>query len=228
MGIGFAVPSNMVRVMLSAFEQGKKNITHPWLGISSQEITPELAASMNMAQPSGLLVNEINPASPAVKAGLHIGDVITSVNGRTIEDSDSLHYRIATLPVGSNANLGILRKGQKLEISVTLVAPPENPPRESTSVTGRNPLAGAVIENLSPAVIEESGLHSIERGVVVRSVKEGIAANVGIQPGDVILSINGTKVVSVGEVMSAVDRPASSWRLSVQRGDNTMTIMVGG
>jgi serine protease Do len=229
LGIGFAVPSNIVRVMIDAVAQGRKSIVHPWLGIEGQDVTPEIAASLNMAQPSGMLVNQLSPASPAAKAGLRVGDVIMSVNGHVIEDTEAFRYRIATQSVGSTAELGILRKSEKLTLSVPLIAPPEDMPRDETMVTGHSPLQGAVIANLSPAVIEETGLRGLSRGVVIKDVKENSAADgVGLQPGDVILSINGAKTGSVKEVLDALHQQTRRWRLSIQRGEGTITLMVGG
>jgi serine protease Do len=228
-GIGFAVPSNMVRVVLNAVEHGQKSIVRPWIGIEGQAVTAELASGLNMAQPTGLLVNKIHPASPAAKAGVQAGDVITALNGRAVEDAEAFRYRLATMSVGTSVDFSLLRKGQKLDVAVRLIAPPEDPPRQKTRVSGLNPLGGAEIENLSPAVSEETGIHNLEHGVLVSDVKEGAAAsNVGLRPGDVILSINGTKITDVTTAMAAIKLPARSWRMTIQRGDEKMTIMVGG
>jgi serine protease Do len=228
-GIGFAVPSNMVRVVLNAVEKGQKNIVRPWIGIEGQQVTPELAAGLNMSQPSGLLVNKINPASPAAKAGVQAGDVIIAINNRSVDDAETFRYRLATTPVGSDVKFSLLRKGQKLEVTARLVAPPEDPPRQKTRVTGLNPLGGAEIQNLSPAVSEEIGLHNLERGVVVTDVKPGAAAsNLGLEPGDVVVSINGTKIADVNTAVATVKSATRSWRLVLQRGDEKMTLVVGG
>lgn len=228
-GIGFAVPSNIVRVVLNAVEKGQKNIVRPWIGIEGQAVTAELAASLNMAQPTGLLVNSINPASPAAKAGVQAGDVITAINGRAVEDAEAFRYRLATMQVGTAVDFSLLRKGQKLDVAVRLIAPPENPPRQKTVVKGLNPLGGAEIQNISPAVMEEMGLRTIERGVVVSDVKPGAAAaNIGLQPGDVILSINGNKISDVETALGVVRTQARGWRMVFQRGEQKLTIMVGG
>ena len=229
LGIGFAVPSNMVRVVLSAVEQGKKNIVRPWLGVEGQKVTQELAESLNLPQPSGLLVDHLHSSSPAKKSGLQVGDVIISVNGRVVEDQEAFHYRIATLTVGSSVTLGVQRKGQKIDIPVTLIMPPEDPPREDTKVTGRNPLSGATIENLSPAVIEETGIHGVDQGVVISEIKDGSdAATVGLQKGDLIIAINNVKIQNVSDAVKLVKQTPGGWRVSIQRGMNTLTIMVGG
>jgi serine protease Do len=229
LGIGFAVPSNMVRVVLNGVAQGAKALVHPWTGIEGQEVTAELGASLAMAQPKGMLVNRTYPDSPAAKAGLRAGDVIVSVNGRAVDDPESFRYRITTLPVGSSTELGVVRKGEKLTINVQLIAPPENPPRDKTEITGRNPLTGATLANLSPAVAEEIGMREASQGVIVLGVKDDtLAANLGIQPGDIILRVNDAKIATVAEAVAAMKVPARGWHIAIQRGGSTLNIMVGG
>ncbi len=228
-GIGFAVPSNMVRALINAVAQGIKTVVRPWTGVGGQEVTPALASSLSMSQPSGMLVNDLHSLSPARKAGLRIGDVVTSVNNRTVDGPDAFQYRIATLPIGSMADLGIMRQGQKSDIQINLIAPPEDPPREQTIVGGRNPLTGATIANLSPALGEEMNIHSIERGAVVISLKDNtLAVSIGLQIGDVITAVNDEKVDSVSTALAAVNASTKGWRVQIKRGDNTLTIMVSG
>lgn len=227
-GIGFAVPSNMVRVVINAVAEGKKTITRPWLGIGGQNITPDLAASMNIAEPSGVLVNEVHNSSPAGKAGLKVGDLITSVNGRSIEDGEAFRYRIATLPIGSDVTLGINRKGEKLTIATKPIAPPEDPPRDKSTITGRNPLSGATLQNLSPAVAEETGVRDADEGVIVTDIKDNsIAASINLHRNDIIVAINNAKPTSVAEVKDAIAKNQGRWRFSIKRGAKVFTILVG-
>lgn len=229
MGIGFAIPSNMVRVVLDSVAAGRKALVRPWTGIGGQEITSDVAASLNLAKPVGLLVNEIYPASPAQKAGLKVGDVIMAVNGKEVEDQAAFRYRIATIPVGSDIALEIARAGQKQNITFKLIAPPEDPPREETRIKGNNPLSGAVVANLSPAVSEEVGLRNAARGVVVLKLAEdAVASNLGLQPGDIIQSVNGHEIKSVKDAQEAVQKQARGWRINIRRGDNDIRLMVGG
>jgi Do/DeqQ family serine protease len=230
LGIGFAIPSNMVRAVVSAVTTGQKNVVRPWTGIEGQEVTPEAAASLNMPRPSGVLVNNLRAGSPAQETGIKIGDVIMTVNGKNVEDPAAFRYRIATLPVGSEAALEIMRKGQRLNLSMKLIAPPENPPREETRVTGKNPLAGAVIANVSPAVSEEIGLRGIDHGVVVlRLSEESTAAGLGFHPGDIVQRINGVDISTVRDVMGVLrERVNGGWRIVLRRGDNVINLMVGG
>ena len=215
LGIGLRCQSNLVRVVLNGVEAGQKNIVHPWLGVEGQALTPALAASLGMAQPAGLLVNSLHAGSPAEQAGLRAGDVIVAVDGHAVEDPEAFHYRVATLPVGGEATFGVLRRGQRLEVRVALIAPPETTPRDTTTVTGRNPLSGATLENMSPAVSEETGIHGVDRGAVVINVQNGsVAARVGLQPGDMMVSINGTKIATVRDAVAAVRSATGGWRLS--------------
>jgi len=229
MGIGFAIPSNMVRTVTEAVASGRKYVVRPWTGIEGQEVTPDVAASLGLASPSGVLVNGVHPAGPAQRAGLKRGDVIAAVNGKAVEDPSAFRYRIATMAVGTEATLDVLRGGKKQTVSFKLIAPPEDPPRDETTVKGNNPLAGAVIANLSPAVNEERGFRGMDKGVVVINVADdGPAARLGFRPGDVIQNINGAAVATVKDVLAAVQKPARGWKLGIRRGDDIVNLMVGG
>ena len=229
MGIGFAIPSNMARLLMNAATQGKTRLTHPWIGIEGQGVTQDIALSLGMAQPSGYLVKSLHPASPALRAGLKSGDVIVAVNGHEVEDPETFHYRITAMPVGATADLGIVRQGQKSTLHVEMIAPPEDPPRHETWVTGQNPMAGAKIANLSPALSEELGLQGTPHGVVVTQVKEGsVASRLGLHAGDILIAINTTKIPTVADALESLQESPRNWRLTLRRNGNDITMMVGG
>jgi serine protease Do len=229
MGIGFAIPSNMVRAIVKAVTDGKKSIVRPWTGIEGQEVTSELAASLNLKQPIGMLINDIHPSSPAHKAGLKVGDVIMGVNGKLVEDPEAFRYRIATLSVGAIAHLEVMRHGEKLsDVRMELVAPPEDMPRKETAITGANPLSGATIANLSPALAEELGLRHVEKGVVITKVSGGVSARLGLQPGDFVVAVNRIEVKSVAEVQKLTSQKQRQWSLTIRRGDQVVNLVVGG
>lgn len=230
LGIGFAVPSNMVRTVLAAQASGQRRVVRPWTGIEGQDITPDVASSLSLPTPNGFLVNALSLASPAKHAGLKVGDVIIALNGKPIEDSAAFRYRIATMPLETETVLEVMRKGQKTGVTFKLIAPPENTPRDETRVKGRNPLNGAVIANLSPAVSEELGLHGVDSGVVVLRLEDGAAASsLGFEPGDMIQRINGTDMKAVSDVLEALQKPSSrGWSVVLRRGDNVINLMVGG
>ena len=224
-GIGFAIPSNMVRTVIDA---SGKTIVRPWLGANGQPVTPDIAASVGLARPAGVLVNEIYPGGPADRAGLKVGEVVTQVNGREIDDAEGLRYRIATLPIGGAATLTVQRQGKERSLPVTLAAPPETPRRDLTTLAGREPLAGATVGNLSPAFAEEIGFEGPPRGVIVVEVTRGSpAANIRIQPGDIVAQINGRDITDVKQLQTLLGE-TRSWRIAIKRGGETLTVSING
>lgn len=230
MGIGFAVPSNMVRAVLASVETTGRLI-RPWLGITGQVVTADLADSLGLDRPGGVLVAQIRPGSPAARAGIETGDVLLAVNGREIENFDGLFYRLATLPVGSETTLSVIRRGAALELPVTVELPPEDPPRQTATLQGRNPFAGAVVANLSPALVEEIGYSgSVDRGVVVLHVQANSpAARTGLRPHDVLVRIDGRAVTDVDGLHDLLRRGGNRpWDVVIRRGDQTLEATLRG
>ncbi len=166
-GIGFAIPANMVRGVIDAARHGG-HITRPWLGASGQTVTPELARSLQLPLPEGVLIKDVAPGGPAAAAGLRDGDVVLSVGGHDVASPDELRFRIATLPIDARADLALWRNGGQRALIVALTAPPETPPRDITVLDGREPFGGATVANLNPAFDAELGLDDSATGVIVR------------------------------------------------------------
>lgn len=228
LGIGFAIPSNMVRTVVEAVANGGK-LVRPWLGVDGQPVTADIASSLGLGRPAGVLVNAVDPKSAAAKAGLRVGDVITAINGRTVDDPEALKFRIATLPVGGQAALTVTRGGSVRQVAFKVTAPPEDPPRDTTPLNGRQPLAGATVANLSPALAEEIGFSGTAVGVVILEVaRNSPAARLGVQPGDVVLRIDDREVSGVAQLDRLLSRPQQSWRVTVRRGDQVLTSVVAG
>jgi serine protease Do len=155
---------------------------------------------------------------------LRIGDVITAVDGREVDDDEALRFRVATLRIGSTAQLTIQRQGRPMTLTVQLQAPPENPPREQSLLAGPSPFAGAVVVNLSPALVEELGLRVSPRGVMVLEIQRGSTANrVGILPGDVLLQVNGRDVQTVSQIREISAQKQQRWRFSMRRNGQVVT-----
>jgi Do/DeqQ family serine protease len=227
-GIGFAIPSAMVKVVLASITSGGK-IQHPWLGGDGQAVTSEMFQQLHLSRPMGVLVNSVQAGGPAEQAGLKVGDVVIAVNGREVEDPEGLRFRIATLPVGSVAQLTVNRAGQEKILTVKLTPPPDRPERDTSELGGRTPFTGATVANMNPALAEEMGLQSADPGVVVVKVRPGTIANrLQIQPGDMILRINGRPVANVAELKTALAQTPKSWSLTIRRGGETMTVTIGG
>ena len=226
-GIGFAIPSTLVKAVLAGISQGGKMV-RPWLGAGGQAVTQEIAQSLKLARPAGVLINQIAKDGPAARAGIRLGDVVTAVQGREVDDPEALRFRLATLPIGSDAHLTVLRDGAERAIDVRLTAPPEDPPRDTAEISGANPLAGATIANLNPALAEEIGLPTGAGGVVVLGLRGGsIAQRLGLQAGDILLAINARKVTSVAEARRLLGA-SGDWRVTLERDGQTLTLMIGG
>lgn len=224
-GIGFAIPSNMVGSVINAAISGIE-IQRPWLGASGQLVTAALAESLGLEKPGGVVVTDIYPDGPADRAGLKTGDIITGFDGRAVDDPQSLLYRIAIRPVGETADLEVIRSGTTLQLSIELQVAPETPPRNITDVAGRNPLTGARIANLSPALAGELGFDAFayQKGVIILAVARFSPAQQSrVRPGDVVLDVNGSPVGSVEDLIRLLDA-SQQWQITLRRGDKKLTI----
>ncbi len=216
-GIGFAIPANMVRAVIAGIVQGGR-LVRPWLGVSGQAVTAEIAASLRLERPGGVLISELHPGSPVAEAGVRPGDVVLAIGDREVANAQALRYRVATLSIGETATLRLWRKGRELEIEVSLIAPPEDPPRDTTELRGQNPLAGAVVVNVSPALAEELGLDDDRPGVMVlETLRGGTGRRLGFRPGDRVLEVNGVTVRSVRELRETLAAENRRWRIAIER-----------
>jgi serine protease Do len=225
-GIGFAIPANMVKTVIAAEKNGGK-LVRPWIGATGQPVTQDLAEGLGLERPSGVIINGVYPGGPAAEAGLDVGDVVIAVNGREVDDPEALRFRLATLPIGGTADVTVLRDGQERHLAVPLVAAPEMPPRNETLIGGRNPLSGATVANLSPALAEELSLNGAWQGIIILAMERGaIAARAGLRPGDVLLEINGEAVAEVGDLVEALDRATDRWEITFRREGRVRTIVI--
>ena len=199
-GVGFAIPANMVsRVVESALTDGK--VIRPWFGASGQTVTADIADSLGLERPSGVLINSLYDGGPADESGLEIGDVVLEIEGREVVDPKSLASRLATRPVGGTATLLVYRNGRTNTVDIALRAAPEDPPRNITTLAN-GVFAGATIANLSPALAEELGMgHAMMSGVIVLEVeRRSQAARLGLRPGDLFVAINDETIEDVATV----------------------------
>ena len=119
-GIGFAIPANMVRVVVASAKGGGGAVKRPWLGAKLQDVTPEIADSLGLKRPTGALVASVSDGSPAAQAGLKTGDLIVAIDGVTVDDPNAFDYRFATKALGGTAQIGVLRQGREMTIAVAL------------------------------------------------------------------------------------------------------------
>lgn len=232
LGIGFAIPSEMVASVIAAYKAGQVTengqIRRPWIGMTAQDLTADIAATLGLAPSSGALVSALHEKSPAKSAGVMVGDVITSVDGHKIGDAAELRFRLATIALGETADLGINRKGQSQSVTMKLVAPPEEPARATRTIDSDTPMNGATLMNLNPAVEIELGLKNAPlQGVVIAALKNGSVASRFLNVGDVVLEINGITIDTVKAVEPALAKPtAKGWFFRILTGGQQRTLMV--
>ena len=226
-GIGFAVPINMVRTIVRSAVTGKP-LVRPWLSLRATAVTADVASAVGLSRPGGILVESVHPDGPAAGAGIQRGDVIVAINGKPVDDLHGLRFRLATRDIGETVGVGIVRNGEPVTLSFRLIPPPEIPPRNQTVLEGRHPLAGAQIVNISPAVAEEHGLDEGLQGVLVTGVSRGSwASRIGLRNGDIVLGVNGEKAGTVAEVRRLTSAPQEVWRLEILRGQRVLRVEVG-
>ena len=227
-GIGFAIPSNMVRAVLDGGGAGSR-VVRPWFGANGQTVTTELAPTLGLTRPQGVVLTDIHPGGPAAAAGLRTGDVVLQIEGRPVDDAEALKFRFATQPLGTAVRVVYLRDGRERSAAVAAAPPPENPPRAETTLAGEQPLAGATIANLSPALAEEIGYDGAPRGVVILLVRRGtIAQRLGFASGDVVISVNDQAIDNVDRLQRLVTRRNAPWKLTIRRGGRVLNATFNG
>jgi Do/DeqQ family serine protease len=228
-GIGFAIPVNMVKSVVAAAKSGGKEMHRPWLGASLQNVSRDIAESLGLDRPAGALVAEVDPRGPAAAGGLKRGDVIVAIDGQAVQDSGGVGYRLGARPLGGVASLSVRRDGKAVAVSLNLIAAPENPPRNLVKLKGACPLAGASVVNISPATVEEFSIANAREGVAVIDVDEGgAAAMVGFQKGDIVLSLSGEKIGATADLERLCAQHPYVWKLSINRGGQVITSVIGG
>jgi Do/DeqQ family serine protease len=227
-GIGFAIPANMVRVVVASAKSGGKAVKRPWLGARLQTVTPEIAETLGLKLPNGALVASVTPGSPAARGGLKLSDLIVAIDGQSIDDLNAFDYRFATRPLGGTAQLDIQRNGKPVKLTVPLETAPDTG-RDEIVIKSRSPFQGAKVANISPAVADELHLDASTEGVVVTDLAEdGTAANVGFQKGDIILAVNNQKIAKTSDLEKATRESARLWRIVVVRGGQQINVTLGG
>ena len=227
-GIGFAIPANMVRVVVASAKSGGKAVRRPWLGARLQAVTPEIAETLGLPRPAGAVVTNVAPHSPAAKAGMKVSDLIVSIDGQDVDDPNGFDYRFATRPLGGTAEVSVRRQNVVIKLKVPLEVAPDTG-RDEIELKSRSPFQGARVANISPALADELRLDSNVEGVVVVSVGEnGLASNVGFQKGDVIVAVNGKTISKTSDLERATSEPARLWRITIIRGGQRINVTLGG
>jgi serine protease DegQ len=217
-GIGFAVPVNIARsVMNQLLEYGE--IRRGRLGVYIQSVTPELAEALGLGVQEGAVVTQVEPDSPAARAGLEVGDVVVELDGDPVVSGADLRTRVALAPVGTTVTLGVMRDGRRREARAVV----EEGPTSARGSEAIERLQGVELRDLAPG---DPGYGSV-RGVLVAAVAPGSrAARSGLQPGDIVTAVNRTPVSSITELSAALAAAPDAVALSIARGEQRLFIVV--
>jgi Do/DeqQ family serine protease len=227
-GIGFAIPSAMVRVVVASAQNGGKTVRRPWFGASLQPLSKDIADSLGLDRPSGALVADVHAKSPADAAGLRRGDIITAVDSLGVDDPEAFGFRLGTRKLGGSAAVTVLRNGKPMTLNVAMRQAPEIPAREEIKLTGRSPFEGATVSNYSPAVAEEIGVEGVIEGVVITDVEDNsTAARVNLKKGDVVVEVNNSRISRTKDLEEAASTRPRSWRLTIRRSGQVIQTVLG-
>ena len=217
-GIGFAVPSNMVRTVIAGALTGSQ-IVRPWVGLMGHNVTNDLADTIGLDRPAGVIVTRVYEGGPADQAGVRKGDVILSIGNRTVHDVNAFRFRIATAELGGQTAITVWRAQAKISLNMPLARAPEEPARDVTLLRERHPLAGATVANLSPALALEIDRPDAWDGVVVTTIARGSPAHrLRFRVGDIILRINDAEVSDVDQLEALLEEAAGTWSITINRG----------
>jgi Do/DeqQ family serine protease len=222
-GVGFAIPSEMVRRVVEGAVSGGR-VIRPWAGIRGQTVDADVARGLNLPKPGGVLIAAIEQGGPADRAGLRRGDVVIGLGGAEINDDQTLRFLAATRRPGEVVDIVWLRNGQQKQGKVKLEAPSETPVRDPKTIVGQNSFAGVSVITINPAVADERGLDPFSKGVLVVAVdRTGEAARAGFQPGDLILEVAGKPISNSEELVRALPSSGRPGQVTIERQGKRIT-----
>lgn len=226
-GIGFAIPINMAKVVVAQLRDSGK-VVRGWIGVYVQQITPEIAESINLQNHQGALVADVTPGGPAEKAGVQRGDIIVEFNGNAIQDMQELPKSVASYAPGTSTQLKVFRNGETKTLNIKLGELPEEIAESSRKLTGKavEQGLGLVVQEISPQV-QRMFQTDIREGVIITNVEPGSTAeNAGLEPGDVIMEINKNKIANIDNYKKSMDSisPGQNVLFLIQRGSNTIYV----
>ncbi|HAJ27136.1 MAG TPA: peptidase [Syntrophus sp. (in: bacteria)] len=223
-GIGFALPISMAKNILPDLKS-KGKVSRGWMGVSVQDITEEMAKSLQLKDRRGAIVSEVFKGDPAERAGIRAGDIVTEINGKKIKDTHELLLSIASFHVGDKVSIKVIRDGREMIFQV-MVVERKDQPEVAAAKGGAYEQFGLAVEDITPEIARYLGIPK-KTGIIVVRVQSGSPADeMGIQPQDIILQVNKTKIASVKEYMNEVNKKSNkgSIMLLIKRGQATFFV----
>jgi Do/DeqQ family serine protease len=221
-GVGFAVPAAMVRRVVDSAVGGAKAVVRPWLGAKGESVSADIARSLGLDRPHGLVVTEVWPGGPAARAGLREGDIITAIDGAEINDQGGLNFRVGTREPNESVQVAVLRDGRPETLNARVQPLPGNPDLEQATVIREGVLSGAQVLALNPALADSLGGDPFTSGLIVGGLdRRGYAARF-LARGDRILAVNGRAVTSPDQLVN-VPRGA---QITIERRGQQATLLV--
>lgn len=200
-GVGFAVPASAVKRVVDSAVGGATAVIRPWLGVKGEAVSADVARSLGLERPQGLVVTEVYPGGPGARAGLSEGDVITAIDGAEINDQGGLNFRVGTHEPNETIRVSVLRDGQPRTLNARVQPLPGNADVDGATIIRSGALAGAQVLALNPALADSLGGDPFASGVIIGQVARGAyAQRIGLQGGDIVLSVNGRAVTSVQQL----------------------------
>ena len=228
LGIGFAIPSNMIRAVIDGITKDGR-LVRGWLGADGQLVSQDIADTLGMPRPTGVLVSKVYKGASAEIAGVRVGDVILSINKHVVNYPKGLSFRIATIPVGKIVPLEIWRRNKRITLNSKITPPPKTPKKNIQILKGNQPLAGSKVANMSPDFSIEIGVDPFIRGVMIVDLVRGSTANrLNFKIGDYIRDVNGSKVNSVNELSKLINKRPNRWRITVDRKGKLLKLDIKG
>ncbi len=227
-GIGFAIPANMARLVAEAGVSGGE-IVRPWFGAKMQTVSADIASSLGMQAPHGAMITEVAPGGPAERAGFQSGDVVLSIDGVRVDDPSAFNFRLATRALGSETHLERLRGGATASVALSVEAAPEPPASALATIKANSRFSGVSVRQLDPALAEQQGLPYEATGVLVTSVEAGSPAEaMGLQVDDVILALNDIEIADAPTFAQIASQRVRTWQIILQRDGRVSRAIVSG
>lgn len=215
-GIGFAIPANLVAQFVAQARAGETAFQRPWAGLAGQPVDYDLAGSLGLDTPDGMLISDIHPASPFAAAGFAVGDVVTAVDNLVVNSPSEMIFRMTVQGIGGQAKVTRVRDGEASVHMVDMVSAPNDPPAEPLELGDRTVLPGLALARVNPQMMAKYGLPLDLEGVIVTDPGQ-FGARVGLRPGDVLLGIDRTEIERPADVERALSDPGRRVNIDLLR-----------